>query len=82
MSAKEANEQTSEWIKDHTEEQINEQIKEAIAKGEYSIKYHFLNSCVEKYYIAFLKRSGYRCFEDKMASLPRTYRISWEYIEK
>lgn len=81
MSAKEANEQTSKWVKDHTEEQINEQIKEAIAKGEYSINYHFLNRHVEEYYIPFLEKAGYKCLKNEMARLARTYIISWEYVK-
>lgn len=81
MSAKEANEKTSRWVKDHTEEQINERIKEAIAKGKYFIDYHFLNSDVEEYYISLLEIVGYRCREDERAMLPRTYRISWEDVK-
>ena len=81
MSAKEANEQTSKWVKDHTEEQINEQIKEAIAKGEYSINYHFLNRYVEEYYISFLEKAGYKCLKNEMARLARTYIIRWEYVK-
>lgn len=81
MSAKEANEQTSEWIKAHTEEQINEQIKEAIAKGMYRITYNFLSDTVETFYVPLLKEKGYILVKNELAKLPRTYIIGWEHVK-
>ena len=54
-------------------------IKEAIAKGKYYIDYHFLDSCVEKYYIPLLEKAGYKCIEKERSI--RTYNINWEYVK-
>lgn len=77
MSAKEANEQTSKWIEDHTGEQIKAKIEKAISVGEYSIKYSFLNDIVESTYFSLLKEKGYHLVENGF----RTYIISWGHIK-